>query len=539
MSRPPDLKIIRLHPDQAEQLFKRIEPQIDKADFELIVEVFNSVPQVLEYLSNKDITVKKLHRMLFGVSTEKTARVFPQEPPTTPQDQNQSPVPKEQKKRPGHGRNGAKDYPGASVVAVPHPHLHDGDFCPACAQGHVRLLKEPAKTIHILAQPIFPATLFNLEQFRCVRCGEVFTAPPPAEAGDSKYDPKVGCQLGLMHYEYGMPMTRIQTVQKNLGVPLPIGTQWQLIQNTAQDVAPAFEELERQAAQSNLFHTDDTHMLILDVAKEIKAQTDEEHDSERKRTGIFTTGVVARFDGHDIVLYYTGRQHAGENLSALLAKRSKDLPPPMLMCDALSRNAPKEFQIILLNCMSHGRRRFVDVIPGFPQECSRMLDDLCQIYRFDAQAKEQNLSPAARLEFHQANSGPILAQLHDWMKSQMDDKLVEPNSALGAAFKYMLKHWQALTRFLSTPGAPLDNNLCERILKKAILHRKNSLFYKTMNGARVGDIFMSLIQTCKSCGTNAFAYLIALVGNRERMKENPRRWLPWNYKEALPANNST
>jgi transposase len=538
MSRQPDIKIIQLHPDQAEQLFKRIEPRIEPEDFKLIVEVFNSVPQVLEYLSNENITVKKLRRMLFGVSTEKTARVFPQEPQNPSQNQPPQPAAKEIKKRPGHGRNGAQDYTGASVVEVPHPHLHDGDCCPACKDGLVRLLKEQAKIIRILAQPMFPATLFNLEQLRCGRCGEVFTAPAPAQAGLSKYDPNVGCQLGIMHYEYGVPMLRLQTVQQNLGVPMPIGTQWQLIESTAKDIAPAFEELDRQAAQSMLFHSDDTHMLILDVAKEIKVQTVEEHDSERKRTGIFTTGIVARFEGHDIVLYRTGRQHAGENFSDVLLQRSKDLPPPMLMCDALSRNAPKEFQIILLNCLSHGRRQFVDLVTKFPEECRRMLDDLSHVYLFDAQAREQNLSPQARLEFHKANSGPIMAELHDWMQSRMDGKFVEPNSALGGAFKYMLKHWEALTGFLKTPGAPLDNNLCERILKKAILHRKNSLFYKTANGARVGDIFMSLIQTCKSCGANAFVYLTTLIQNRERLKENPSRWLPWNFKESLCASNS-
>lgn len=254
MSAPAELKIIQLQPEEAQQLFQRIEPRIDPADFQLIVEVFNAVPQVLEYLAHKDITVNKLRRMLFGVSSEKSGLILPNES-SNPSDPAPKPDRKAPKKRPGHGRNGSKDYPGASVVAVTHPQFHPGDSCPSCKDGHLHLLKEPAKVIHILAQPIFPATLFNLEQLRCGRCGEVFTAPPPPEAGNSKYDPKVGCQLGLMHYEYGMPMTRIQTVQANLGVPLPIGTQWQLMANTAKDLAPVHAELERQAAQSPIFHT--------------------------------------------------------------------------------------------------------------------------------------------------------------------------------------------------------------------------------------------------------------------------------------------
>jgi len=168
-----------------------------------------------------------------------------------------------------------------------------------------------------------------------------------------------------------------------------------------------------------------------------------------------------------------------------------------------------------------------------------MLEDFKQIYHFDAQARERKLSPQARLEFHQANSGPIAEALQLWIQSQFDDKLVEPNSRLGKALKYMLKHWLALTLFLQKTGAPLDNNICERILKKAIRHRKNSMFYKTLAGAHAGDVFMSIIQTCQSCATNAFDYITTLVKNSERVKAQPALWMPWNFKTALQDGHSS
>ena len=96
----------------------------------------------------------------------------------------------------------------------------------------------------------------------------------------------------------------------------------------------------------------------------------------------------------------------------------------------------------------------------------------------------------------------------------------------------MLKHWEALTLFLREPGAPLDNNLCEQALKKAILHRKNALFYKTENGARVGDLFMSLIHTCNLASANPFDYLTALQEHADEMAKNPGEWMPWNYTSA-------
>ena len=84
---------------------------------------------------------------------------------------------------------------------------------------------------------------------------------------------------------------------------------------------------------------------------------------------------------------------------------------------------------------------------------------------------------------------------------------MEPNSSLGKAISYMLRNGQALGLFLQELGAPLDNNLVERALEKAILHRRNSLFYKTLNGAEVGDLYMTLIHTCELNGANPLTTL--------------------------------
>ena len=126
-----------------------------------------------------------------------------------------------------------------------------------------------------------------------------------------------------------------------------------------------------------------------------------------------------------------------------------------------------------------------------------------------------------------------MKQLKKWLREQIVQNQVEPNSSLGEAIGFMRKHWDKLTLFLEVPGAPLDNNLCERALKKAILHRKNAMFYKTVNGARVGDIFMSLIHTAELCEANPFDYLVALQRHHERVTETPSRWMPWNYAEVL------
>ena len=257
------------------------------------------------------------------------------------------------------------------------------------------------------------------------------------------------------------------------------------------------------------------------------------HESER--TGIFTTGIIAKVGAVQVALFFTGPKHAGENLDQLLRRRATQREQPLLMCDALSRNEPKEFHALLCNCLLHGRRQFVEVVESFPQECRKVIESLREVYRFEATAKREKLSDAQRLAFHQAQSKPVMDDLQKWMQEQLDQKQVEPNSSLGQAINYMLKRWEPLTRFLSVAGAPLDNNIVERALKMAILHRKNSLSFKTLHGARVGDIHMSLIHTCELNRVNPFHYMMALQRHASRLAKEPARWLPWNYQQTIAA----
>jgi len=290
--------------------------------------------------------------------------------------------------------------------------------------------------------------------------------------------------------------------------------------------ARALDELIRQAAQGTVVQNDDTAMKVLTAQRETVSPD---------RTGSFTSGIVATGAGQRIALFFTGPKHAGENLAAVLARRAAELGPPIQVCDALARNLPKPFEVILGHCLAHARRRFVDVTPNFPAECKHVLEALGAVYRHDEVAREQHLTPEDRLRFHQAQSGPIMTELHAWLTTQLEELQVEPNSGLGKAITYLLKHWKELTLFLREPRAPLDNNLCERALRKAVLHRKNALFYKTDNGAHVGDLFMSLIHSCELCGANPFEYLTELQRHAAELAQAPAQWMPWNYREALAS----
>ena len=523
MSNAHPIEVLAVPRAELTELVERVRPQVSEADYQLLRRLIDTVAFVLEVLQRKTLSLARLRRLLFGPRTEKTGPVAP------------LPAPPPKRPRQGHGRRGADAYPGAARVAVAHPTLRAGTVCPACRQGKLYRLAAPARLLRVVGQPPIQAAVYVLEKLRCALCGKVFTAPAPPQAGREKYADTVATTLALLRYGTGVPCERLARLQESLGVPVAATTQWELVQARATELAPVYAQLIHHAAQGQVLHNDDTAMTVLSLKAAVPpADGPNEEPAPRERTGIFTSGIVAQAGAHPIALFFTGRQHAGENLRDVLQHRDPQLPTPIQMCDALARNLPKDTPALLAQCLVHARRLFIEVAPSFPAQCQRVLADIGTLYHHEEQTRTG--SAAERLRFHQTHSQPILDALQTWMQGQLDTHQVEPNSGLGQAFNYMLKRWAPLTLFLREPGAPLDNNLCERALKMAILHRKNSLAYKTQKGAGVGDLFMSLIHTCRLNAVNPFAYLTALHRHAAQVLAHPEQWLPWNYPATpVPA----
>lgn len=520
-----------------------------------LLAVVETLAFVTRELDDKNLTLRRL-RALFGLSTsEKLNKILP---PTGggPSEEAADPGAEAARDGPGsseakaggegaasgeeqpagHGRNGADAYTGAERVAVPHECLRSGDDCPVCKRGKVYEQRlRPALLLRVEGQAPLKATVHELQTLRCNLCGEIFTATPPEGVGDDKYDATAGAMIGLLRYGTGLPFHRLARLEEHLGVPLPASTQWDVVKDAAKDLAPVYEELIRVAAQGEVLHNDDSSMRVLELMEENEALRASGKAKAGARTGIFVSGVLSVTGGHRVALFFTGRKHAGENLEVVLAKRAAELGPPLHMSDGLDHNAPREAVTVRGCCLAHGRRNFVDIVESFPVECRHVLETLGQVFKHDDECRERDLGDEERLAHHVERSKPLLDELEKWFERQFADRLVEPNSSLGGAINYMLNHWDELTLFLREPGAPLDNNACERALKKAILHRKNSLFYKTLNGAKVGDMFMSLIYTTELERGNPFAYLTALLQHAREVARAPGAWLPWTYLETLAA----
>lgn len=424
------------------------------------------------------------------------------------------------------GRRPRSDFKAAETVKLPHTQLKVGQLCPCGCGGRLYKWDRVGHFRYFEGQAPIKVTLYERELLKSNMCDNTYEAPLPEGVGPGHYDPTAVSTIAMNKYGVGVPFYRQEKQLEIMGTPVSSSTQYKVVSDGLAKVTPAYEYLLWLAAQGKLAHYDDTSMKILDFIR----------PKDDKRTGIFTTGLVSVHDDWEIALLFTGREHAGENRAKLLKNREPDLGAMILMSDALACNSVGlTDDDLMANCMAHGRRNFVKIIDFFPEECQRVIAAIGEVYYFDGQSQELGHTDEQRLAFHQERSGPVMESLKTWLDEQVKQKKTEPNSRLGKAIAYMRTHWPALTLFLRVPGAPLDNNLSERVLKNVVLHRKNSLFYRTAAGAKTGDIYMSLIQTCQRNGANPWDYLTELQRNHEAVKQAPEEWLPWNYKAAMEA----
>lgn len=536
-------------------VLERVRGALGDDDHACLQSVVHTLADLMRLVRERGTTIQRLRR-LFGLAvSEKTIDVVGHDATTATPDasaadgtttssdgatdtatSNEPAAPPAKKPPKGHGRTPGSEYVNAERSAALHPTLHVGDICPGCARGKLYGLADPATTLRVFGQSPLVARAWELARLRCSGCGNVFTAPEPEEAKGPKYDASAVAMMALLRYSAGMPLHRLDRLQDDLGTPVPASTQWEVVRDHLPAVEPAWLALCFLAAQGNVLHNDDTNVRILSLMGKRRAELLAAGALPRPdRTGLFTTAIVATTDAGPIALFFSGRQHAGENLGDLLDGRDRELPPPIQMADGLDRNVPSEHTTIESNCLAHGRRHVVDEANNFPSECRHVLTELAEVFKHEAFCVKEGLSVDERLAFHQAKSAPITSALEKWMKAELDERRVEPNSGLGQAFHYLLKRWDKLTLFLRVPGAPIENNAVERILKAAIRHRNNSLFYKTERGARVGDLFMSLIHTAQLHGENPFEYLVALLRHEHEVAAAPGEWLPWNFRTALAA----
>lgn len=538
---------LEIDEDQLNALLDRIEQQkLTEEDYPRIADLIRSMAWLSKTLEEQSITIHRL-RKIFGFKTERTS-TLPNVNPEDPKNSETSADPDNKGKEDGQTSNSndndgksekakpkrkarrfsAKDYKAAHVIKIAHQSLKVGCRCPACQRGNLRTVN-PGVVLRIIGQPWLQAHLYELERFRCNTCGKTFTAKLPEDVARApKYDKTAKAIVCLLKYRAGFPFYRQESLQALLETPISDNVLWEMTKDVAMCLEPVFESLIKEAAKGECLHNDDTKARILDLIRENKSRAE-----EKERTGIYTSAILSKVSDRQIALFFTGRQHAGENLDDVLDNRPEDMPIPTQMCDASSNNGTKNHKTDEGNCIAHLRRKFFEIAEIWPVYILPIIMFLNTLFRNEREAKKQGMNETEVFEMHKEKSAPVMNELKKYCKALIDDKKTEPSSNLGKAINYMLNHWEGFTLFLRKPGVPLDNNADERLMKRAVLNRKNGLFFKTEYGAYVGDILLSCIETCQLNGVNPYDYLIAVQVHKDLIERTPSAWFPWNYNETI------
>ena len=525
-----NVSVTEVDSDDLDALIQRVSDakdnnlSLEPADTQLLLDALMTLAHLQERLSDNNITLNKLRKLLGMVkSSEKLNDLI------SANDTNG----KHKKKRtPKNSKDKPKKPVKPTVIHHSLDGLKKGDTCPECPTG--KLTKyEPATLLRIVGHSPFSAEQHVAERLRCNACGLYVTASLPVEVKadgheQQKYGFSARSVMGLQRYFAGAPFYRQESLQALLGLSITASTIYDQCEYLANDLHPIVKILQRLAGNAQHFYLDDTHNRILNQKPVMKKPRN--GGKEQLRSGIYTSGLIATLDEDvNIALFKTNIGHAGEWLDEILSHRDKGRAPPILMSDALSRNAPSEVMPITTLCNAHARRQYVDVLQSFPTEVENVLAWYKAIWINDDVTIENAYSPTQRLAYHQENSLPVMNRIREWGNKKTASGETEENSGLGKAIRYFDKHFDGLIGFCLHEGAKLDNNKMEAQLKLIIRGRKNSMFYKTLAGAAVGDVITSVIATAADANINVFDYFNAVQRYSDQVKANPEKWLPWNY----------
>ena len=500
----------------------------------LLLVVLTELQEAEQQFQKSQVTIQRLRKSLFGKGQtlehqeskddSQTASDSGDKPDELPPKNNSqrrrtSTTSTNSKKPTGHGRLKADDYTGAQVHQCHHSHLAPGSTCPLCERGKLYRVDPSVKVVVDGSAPLV-ATRYEIERLRCALCQAYFTAN--ASVGvNGKYTASARAMLAIIHLWCGMTYYSLARTQMNMGMPVPSSTQSDLLLSSADPCFAVMHELMRLAANRDLILQDDTHAPIIELKQENR-----EEQCERK--GMYTSVFVSPGE-QPIVLYFSGRNHAGENFDYIMKHRQCS-EPITRMADAIAANTKHEAKSVNANCNAHAVTKLEDVVQ-YHQVCNQILTLYSQVFEYDAQCSAAKLNKFQRLALHQRYSAPLMRQILQLVESGLDT--LEPNSVAYKELNYIYNHWHELSAFLRLPGVPLSNNYSERMLKSCIKYRKNSLRYNTCHSALAKATIMSVIATAYENKVNAHAYLTALLTYPQHVWQSPAAWLPWNYMRAL------
>lgn len=371
--------------------------------------------------------------------------------------------------------------------------------CPAC-EGTLEAMGEQAEESEeiTVVQRRFVLVQRRRLKYRC-RCNSaVVTAPAPLRLiPGGRYSPEFAVEVAISKYLDHLPLQRQSGIMARQGLNVSSQTLWDQIEALARVLTPSYEALHARVLSAPVVHADETHWRLTTRQESSKWWV----WSVASRQAVFyrLCGTRSAKAARKILSGYTGTVMCdGYKAYQTLANEGAKT----------DRAGPR---MELAHCWAHARRKFVEAEANYPLPCGQALELIGELFRIERKvpAVEVPEGPEVldlRLELRRKDSAPALEELRAWAEQTLPVAL--PRSGLGKAIRYLLGHWEGLTRFLEDPRIPLDNNLAERELRGVVIGRKNHYGSRSQRGTEVAAIFYSLAESAKLVGQDPHAYLI-------------------------------
>lgn len=444
-----------------------------------------------------------------------------EERPEEPEAEASGPAPAPQgdkrKARP-HGRAPLPEH--LPRRRIEHPIDPEHTTCPHCP-GHPPLVKigeDVREKLHKLPvqyevhQHVYP-------KLACPCCHSGVVMPDGPDDG-LKADISVVADVVVQKYAEHKPLYRQQQAFARIEIPLRRQTLCDWVGWCSDEVAPVVTAMADFIRAQPLIQSDETPVRM------------QLADGQMQTARLWAYGLPWAEVVFD---FRTDKSQTGP------AEFLRDARATHLQADGGSSYEPvvRELSLAHVACMAHIRRKIFEAREDAPFAADLLLASIQKLYRIERRAKEQNLSPAQRLEVRQRDARPLFDDLEKLLDLYAKDVL--PKSPLGKAVSYARNQWVAMARYLEVPEAELDNNSIEHALRGVVMGRRNWLHVgQEVGGERAANLF-SLTITCQRLGVEPYAYLCDIV---PRLARHPQRdiWqlTPRGWKESRsPSSSST
>ena len=492
-----------------------------------IAELSRLVQSLQATIQRQQVTINDLIRMLYGKRSEKldpnqilmesliidaTGAASPDtqlipapvaEEPTTPKRKSQH-----------RGRVPFPEHLPHEEVIIPV--AEEDKVCPESGEPRQFMGYEESKKLDYVPETL-KVVVYKREKWGSPVGAEeegVVTAPRPEAAVECMADTGLLAQVVISKFEDHLPLYRQERVFARQGVAVTRQTMAGWACGVANAVRPVVRLMRSRILDGPYVHHDDTPVKMLDPGagktKETRLWVAVGGDQQQYVHFEFTTN---RSNDGPVRFF---RDYVGH-----------------LMCDEYSGYSAvcgEDSQVIGLSCWAHARRYFDKAKLVESEAATRILAMIAQLYHIESLYREKGLDDLGRARIEQ--SRPQLERIKEALEADRQKWL--PQSPMAKATEYVLKRWDAFTRYTTNPVLPIDNNAAERAVRAVAIGRKNWLFLGSENGGDTAAILMSIIGTAHHLGMNSWMYLNDVL---KRLPSTPEDQLDQLLPDVWLSNN--